>query len=306
MTLKQLEAFYWAATCSSFATAAERVHLSVSSLSKRITELESSLGQVLFDRGGHRATLTEAGTRLVPLAGALLQQADRLQQEMGTSKGLRGPCRLGVGELTALTWLPRLVAAIGSAHPGLEVSVHVDVGAALAERLDKGELDAAVIAGTASRTALTSVPLAHARFAWCAGPEVARGLRQMDADAVQLHPLVTLPQGSGVTHLIDDWLRQAQARPMRRLACNHWGAIVGLLAQGSGIGLLPEGWTQALCAQGVLQQLPSPVPLGSLGYALHSRRDDVRPLVGALHGLAAQHADFTVASPAALVGFGRP
>lgn len=42
----------------------------------------------------------------------------------------------------------------------------------------------------------------------------------------------------------------------------------------------------------------TPVPLGSLGYALHSRRDDLRPLVSTLHGLAAQHADFTVASSA--------
>ena len=45
MTLKQLEAFYWAATCASFAVAAERLHLSVSSLSKRIAELEEALGR---------------------------------------------------------------------------------------------------------------------------------------------------------------------------------------------------------------------------------------------------------------------
>ncbi|WP_413463316.1 LysR family transcriptional regulator [Acidovorax radicis] len=298
MTLKQLEAFYWAATCSSFAMAAERVHLSVSSLSKRIAELESSLGQPLFDRAGHRAALTEAGTRLLPLAGALLQQADLLQQEMGHTTGLRGPCRLGVGELTALTWLPRWVSAIASAHPQLDVSVHVDVGGALAERLDKGELDVAVIAGPASRSALTSVPLAHARFTWCASPLIAGGLVGMDADALQQHPLVTLPQSSGITHLIDDWLRHASARPARHLACNHWGAIVGLLAQGVGIGLLPQGWAQALCARGTLQELASPVPLGLLGYALHSRRDDLRPLVAATRTLAAQQADFTVVSNA--------
>src|SRR3989344_5463257 len=59
-SVKQLEAFWWAATCANFATAAERVHLSVSSLSKRISELESTLGQSLFDRSGHRAVLTEA------------------------------------------------------------------------------------------------------------------------------------------------------------------------------------------------------------------------------------------------------
>lgn len=298
MTLKQLEAFYWAATCSSFALAAERVHLSVSSLSKRIAELEASLGQVLFDRGGHRAALTEAGLRLLPLAGALLQQADRLQQEMGHKPGLRGPCRLGVGELTALTWLPRLVKAIASAHPALEVSVHVDVGATLAERLNKGELDIAVIAGPASRSALTSVPLTQARFVWCASPEVAADQTCMDANALLTHPLVTLPQGSGVTHLIDDWLRRAGAQPARRLVCNHWGAVAGLLAHGAGIGLLPQGWAEALCARGVVRELPGSEQLGLLAYALHSRRDDLRPLVGALGSLAAQHADFSVASSA--------
>ena len=68
MTLKQLEAFYWAATCANFTTAAQRVHLSISSLSKRLTELEQSLGRTLFDRSGHRATLTEAGQALLPPA----------------------------------------------------------------------------------------------------------------------------------------------------------------------------------------------------------------------------------------------
>lgn len=300
MTLKQLEAFYWAATCSSFALAAGRVHLSVSSLSKRIAELEASLGLVLFDRAGHRATLTEAGTRLVPLAGALLKQADLLHAEMGATTGLRGPCRLGVGELTALTWLPRLVAAVASAHPGLEVSVHVDVGAVLTERLERGELDVAVIAGPASRSALTSAPIAQAAFAWCARPEVAASVRSMNAAALQVHALVTLPTGSGVTQLIDDWLRQAGAEPKRRLHCNHWGAIAGLLAHSGGIGLLPLAWAQALHRRGVLRQLKSPVPLGLLAYALHHRRDDLRPLVGALREMAAREADF--AMPGSLFG----
>ena len=112
MTLKQLEAFYWAATCASFAVAAQRVHLSMSSLSKRIAELELSLGERLFDRSGHRATLTDTGRRLVPRARDLLQAADALRHDLGQHTGLHGTCRLGVGELSALTWLPRLVRRV--------------------------------------------------------------------------------------------------------------------------------------------------------------------------------------------------
>lgn len=173
--------------------------------------------------------------------------------------------------------------------------MHVDVGAALAERLDKGELDVAVVAGPASRSALTAMPIAQAAFAWCARPEVAARAQAMNAAALQTHPLVTLPPGSGVTQLIDDWLRQAGAQPVRRLHCNHWGAIAGLLAHSGGIGLLPQGWARSLQRRGVLRQLQSPVPLGLLDYAVHHRRDDLRPLVATLRDIAAREADFTVA-----------
>ena len=96
MTLKQLEAFYWAATCASFAVAAERLHLSVSSLSKRIAELEEALGQLLFDRSGHKAALTEAGQRLLPQAGDMLASAERIRASVAQSAGSSGRCRFGV------------------------------------------------------------------------------------------------------------------------------------------------------------------------------------------------------------------
>ena len=72
MTLKQLQAFYWAATVASFGVAAERLHVSQSTLSKRIAELEGQLRKPLFDRSGHRAALTEAGEQLLPLARRML------------------------------------------------------------------------------------------------------------------------------------------------------------------------------------------------------------------------------------------
>ena len=97
MTLKQLEAFYWAATCANFAIAAERLHLSVSSLSKRISELEEALGINLFDRSGHRAVLSDAGQALLPRALALLDDAAAIRTAFAPSAGLVGRCAFGVG-----------------------------------------------------------------------------------------------------------------------------------------------------------------------------------------------------------------
>lgn len=294
MTLKQLEAFYWAATCHSFALAAQRANLSVSSLSKRIAELESSLGQVLFDRSGHKARLTEAGARLLPQAGALLQQADRVRQDIGSVVGLQGPCRIGVGELSALTWLPRLVAALTREHPALVLSTHVDIGERLAHMMDRGELDIAVIAGGARHASLMSTPLAQAEFVWCAAPALANEIVCVDAEAVRRHALVMLPRGSGVTSIVDNFLHGLGAEPGRIVESNQWSAIVGLLAAGCGVGLLPSALARALQVREVLRIVPGASPLLPLAYAFHCRRDDVRPLVDSLRTLTVQLADFSI------------
>ncbi len=102
MTLKQLEAFYWAASAASFLVAAERLHVSQSTLSKRISELEAQLRTPLFDRSGHRAVLTEAGEQLLPLARRMLGLADDMRALVAGSGGARGHCRFGVGHLPPL------------------------------------------------------------------------------------------------------------------------------------------------------------------------------------------------------------
>jgi DNA-binding transcriptional LysR family regulator len=295
MTLKQLEAFYWAATCASFAVAAQRLHLSLSSLSKRIAELEDSLGEPLFDRTGHRAALTDAGSRLVPRVQELLQAADRLKLEVRPAGRLHGVCRFGVGELSAITWLPRLVAAMLEEHPGLTPEPHVDIGEVLERRVEAGELDFAIVAGRSSRSGIASQPIAQARFTWCVAARLAPRSRTLTAAMFEQWPLVTLPAGAGTTRILDDWLAAHGAQPLvhRRITCNHWGAVAGMLADGIGLGLLPEGVAKALQQRGLLRSLRSEPALAPLPYSYQWRRDDSRPLVALMRQCARKTADFS-------------
>ncbi len=296
MTLKQLEAFYWAATCASFAVAAQRLHLSLSSLSKRIAELESSLGQSLFDRSGHRAALTDAGSHLLPQARQLLQAAEDVRQSVAQRTGLHGVCRFGVGELTALTWLPRLVRRMQQQHPGLLPEPSVDIGEVLERRVEAGELDFAIVAGRSSRSGIASVPVAQALFAWCAAPALVGRTRTLSPALLADHALVTLPTGAGTTRIVDDWLAaQTGLPPPRRLSCNHWGGVAGMLVEGAGIGLLPQAWARALQRRGALRVLKATPALAPLPYAFQWRRDDARPVVAAMRQLAQASADFSVA-----------
>jgi len=292
-SIKQLEAFWWAATCANFATAAERVHLSVSSLSKRIAELEATLGQSLFDRSGHRAALTEAGERLLPAALGVLNAMAALGQTLDARAELTGHCRFGVGDLSALTWLPAFVVAARQAHPQLGLEPYVDVGGVLERRLADGELDFAVIAGRSSRSELLSQPVGAAHFAWAAAPNLPGVGRLSAATLLQRHPLVTLPAGAGTTRLLDDWLLANRAMVQERIVCNSWGAVAGMLRQGVGVGFLPAYWVGALN----LRNVGARTPLAPLHYAFQWRRGDARALIAAMQPLAQAQVDFSV-SPA--------
>lgn len=297
MTLKQLEAFYAAATSASFAQAAAQLHLSQSSLSKRISELEQYLDNVLFDRSGHRAALTQAGQRLLPLAREILSSAGSVRAALGRNDPLEGTCRFGMGELAAMTWLPRFVARCRRDFPALQLEPHVDLGQALEARLENGELDFAVVAGWSSRSTIASHTIAEVRYGWAGAPELLRGRRIITAQALQEFVVITMPPGAGSTRIFDTWLSANSLDVPRRLTCNNMAAIAGLVCAGVGIGFFPEGWLRPLVERGAVQLLDSDPPLRSLHYSFQWRRDDIRGLLPALRERVVQEVDFSAPHP---------
>ena len=292
MTLKQLEAFYWAATAANFLLAAQRLHVSQSTLSKRIAELETQLGKPLFDRSGHRAVLREAGELLLPMARRMLGLSDDIRLLMADGPGLRGHCRFGVGELAALTWLPDLVAHAQALHPDLVLEPCVDLGAALEQRVEAGELDFAVVAGYSSRSAIASEGIAKVRFAWVASPQVVGRQRTLNARLLQRTALITMPPAAGPTRMLEHWLAVHNLEGGRRLICNNLAATTSLIAAGVGIGLCPAAWLDRMAQRDAIVALRSRPELPLLDYTLQRRRDDGRALLAAMRAAVLATVDF--------------
>lgn len=296
-TIKQLEAFYWAATCVNFAIAAQRLHISVSSLSQRIHELECVLDHQLFDRSGHRAVLTEDGERLLSMASKVLEAVITLQTTFTNTddqKGLNGRLKFGVGELSALTWLPKFIAIAQKEHPLLHLEPYVDVGAVLERKLDAGELDFAIMAGRSSKSSILSQSIMKADFVWMiAEPLLDQTSPQDLMSLLAQHTLVTLPSGAGTTRILDDWLLTQNIHEIKRITCNNWSAVAGMIREGVGIGFLPKGWME----NGVgttLIQLESDPPLPSLHYAFQWRRGDIRNIIPTMQTLVRDHINFSL------------
>ena len=138
--------------------------------------------------------------------------------------------------------------------------------------------------------------LLHVTDAHGAAPALVGRARTLSPALLADHALVTLPAGAGTTRILDDWLAaQLGGLAPRRLMCNHWGGVAGMLVEGAGIGLLPQAWARALQRRGALRVLVAKPALAPLPYAFQWRRDDARPVVAALRELAQASADFSVA-----------
>lgn len=298
MTLKQIEAFYWAANLGSFSIAANRLHVTQSSLSKRIVELEESVGAQLFDRTSRRAQLTEAGQRLVLLAGKMLNLSEQFRSEVTSNAAMVGVCKFGVSELVSLTWLPDLLRQVNKDHPGLVLEPYVDLARKLERKVLRGELDFAVAPGPSpgQDSQLGTTVVGKVDFTWVASPERIKARTLLRRKDLESHPVITMTEGSGLTRAIEVWSSEQGITLQRTMGCNSLMAIVALVLADLGISFLPSQFMLPWLKQGSLVALKSDPPLPSLDYCFFRRSDEGRSLLHAMRGYVEKAANFSLSS----------
>jgi DNA-binding transcriptional LysR family regulator len=293
VTLKQIEAFYWAANLGSFSIAAGRLHVTQSSLSKRLQELEDAIGIELFERSGRRAQLTEGGQRLVPVARQMLELRGELKAAVTGSPRLTGTCRFGVSELASLTWLPEFIRVVRSDHPELVLQPYVDLARILERRVVKGELDFCVAPGPADNSSVHGKLVERVEFSWVASPSRLAAGSVLTPEELRHHPVITMTEGSGLTRAFEAWAAEQGLQVQRTLACNSLMAIVGLTAADMGISFVPTHFMRRWIQQGRLVVLRGDPPLPTLGYYFLQRADDHRDMLRVMQSYVVRVADFT-------------
>ena len=146
--------FLTVVTAGNFINAAERLHVTQSTVSARIHVLEEQLGCILFVRNKAGATLTPAGRQFQKHAGTLVRTVERARQDVGVPRGFRGALtiggRFGLWEHLLLRWLP-LMREIA---PDISVRAEIGIDSELMQGLVEGRLDIGVMYTPQSRPGL--------------------------------------------------------------------------------------------------------------------------------------------------------
>jgi len=127
MDWDNLQIFLTVARQGTVARAAQALHLDATTVSRRVSALESALQQTLFERAPSGFIPTAAGRALVPHAEAMAAAAARIHMaESGA--GLSGQLRVSVSEGFGGSFIAPRLARFTAAHPDLEIDLVASSG----------------------------------------------------------------------------------------------------------------------------------------------------------------------------------
>ncbi len=311
---------------------AQREHLALAAASKRLSDLETRLGVLLFDRRARGVDPTEAGRALVRHIRSLNASLHALESEVVEfSRGIKGHLRIAANASAIAECLPGDLAAFSQAHPGIRISLedltsaevqaavasgHADVGIFVPPQHEPRLSCRAYRAGENVGELAVLVPQGHV----LARREAARpGLNSGEHsgvhggvrfDALLDFDIVGLHLGAAVHEQMRE-RAQALGRTLNvRLQVRGFDAIAQLVEAGLGVAVLPAVVAQRFARIFAVQPLALDEDWAHRPYLLAVRTQEVLPAVvqrfvealcpsPAATSALAVTADHPVAAPAA-------
>jgi len=286
ITSRQLKAFLLTARYQSFSRAAERLFITQSGMSVLVRELEAQLGYKLFERTTRKVTLTELGSRLLPIADRSLLELEAAAANVGRSASVaKGSFVLGAAPFPAAELLPKAIAAYGQRDPHFQVRLVDAAGAHLVDLVRYGEVDVAVSGVRHDAPDVECGSLARFRLVVirAAGlpPHLPREARWSDVAAQRM---VGFPCDYSIQQLIDEQLALVGRHAPPEVICNYLETQIALVEVGSGVAVIPAFAVPACANRRVtLHPIADPVVSSDL-YWITSR---ARKLPKAAHGFNA-------------------
>jgi LysR family transcriptional regulator, nitrogen assimilation regulatory protein len=278
MDLKQLEYFRHVAELGSFTRAASFLAVVQPALSRQVRQLETELGQNLFERNGRGVVLTEAGTRLLEHARGILTQVGRARQELEDQRnGDSGHFTLGLPPTLGRSVTVPLVKAFDRRLPNAQLATVEGLSAYIVEWLNLGRIDCALVYNALGSATLDLQPLLDEQL-FLIAPLPARGARKA-RKSVTLAELADYPLNiPSRPHAIRMSVESALAGVDVKIKVAHEieciPAIIDLVRQGHGYAVLPLNavkstpWSDEVLVKPIL----APILRTSLSIATSAQR----------------------------------
>lgn len=235
-----------------FGRAAQRCHVTQSTLSAGLKELETVLGVTLVERSKRRVVITPLGRTIAARGREVLRYLEDLTElAAGRSGRLSGPLSLGVIPTVAPYLMPRAMVAIRKTFPELKLFLREEQTDDLLGRLRHGELDLAIIALPYDIDGLARCTLGEEDLVACMAARHELAAHKVITPALLAKaPLLTLESGHCWREHAWSACRLSGRRANEVFQATSLPTLVQMVAEGLGVTLLPRMAVLAEIARG--------------------------------------------------------
>jgi DNA-binding transcriptional LysR family regulator len=258
MELWQLRTFCEIADTLNFTKASERLNLTQSAVSHQIKALEDELGVKLFLRGKRGVKLTDAGRSAVESSRKILDEAERMRQEVaGREQALAGSVRVAAATQALVYLFAPLFEDFMDSHESVELvfrttaNTEQTVGDILEGVADIGFASMPVYSPTLEVTELFSDQLVlvvgqrHRLFA----------RKKVHIDELEEDRWILFERGASIRRATDDFFKKVRVKPEKALESNDTYFVKLMVEHGLGISLMPSWAVREEVASGKLAQV---------------------------------------------------
>ncbi len=240
MELRQMEYFQRAGRLRSITKAAGELHVSQPSVTVAIQKLEEELGVPLLDRGQKQIALTPEGRVCLKRTDDILARIRDLVAEMNDYRfAQKGTVKIGITPVIGAYFFPAALARFQKMHPRVQVVATEEGSLSLRKRLERGELDLAMMILFQTSPHLETAPVAKGQLLACFSRE--NPLSRLDSipfSRLRGEPFVLFREDTYSRKVILDECARNRFKPRIVFSSSQIETVMGMVGHGVGISFL--------------------------------------------------------------------
>ena len=242
LNFNHLYYFYAVAKAGSFSEAARELNVSQSSISVQIRQFENYLGHTLFNRLKKGVERTESGEVVFQFAEEVFHDVDRIWNDLeAMERQIKGTLSIGTINSFGIYTLPGVLKEFTSRFPEVKVTVQFGGPRQLAEMLQSGKVDIAVVNSSRRYGGLTGVALREMKMFLVAPPDhPLASLETVNPRELENHPFIGYEEGSETRMMMDAFFRRMSLSVEYALESSNVATVKHMVMAGLGLSVLPE------------------------------------------------------------------
>lgn len=239
MNIQQMQ--YYAEVCrhENVTRAADALHMSQSTLSLAMKNIEEETGLNLFRHVGRNIQITEDGHALLHEVEAMLKQVKRFEGSVREIAHRHNRLQIALPSQIATVILPLLLGEFRTLHPEIELEITEPAGGEALDMVEREEVDLAFVHDADDRPSLSLRTLSDWPICLCV-PESHKlaGQKNITLSDATNYPLVLLGRNFILTREIIEKCRKQKLTPQVLHYSPHLSTIWNIVRQGIAFSIL--------------------------------------------------------------------